>query len=612
MCGIAGWVDYNRDIRREENILTDMSLALKKRSVNEEGMYIGINAGLLHRRMKIIEKNSNQSMLYEVNNDIYVLAYNGELYNTDEIRCELIKRGHEFESESDSEVIIKSFVEWGESCSERLNGTFSFAIWQESKKKLFLIRDRIGVKPLFYYPYNGGIIFASELKSILKNPVIEHIIDREGLSELLLLGPGRTQGCGVIKGVLEVLPGELVTFSQEGINKYKYWDLTAKEHKDNLRETIEKTRELLKDSVEKQIISDVPLCCMLSGGLDSSIMVKFAADYYKKQNKGKIPTYSVDYIDNDKYFIKSNFQPNMDNEFIDIMKKYVDSEHRNVVIQNEELAEALYEATEARDLPGMVDIDSSLLLFSREIKKEFSVGISGECSDEIFAGYPWYHNQEMLFKECFPWAPSLELRKYVIREDVFKNQEEYVQEKYKATVNKTSKLDTDSELEARMREMFRLNFYWFMQTLIDRGDRMTTYYGLEVRMPFCDYRVVEYAYNMPWEYKALNGREKGILREAMKGILPDEIIERKKSPYPKTHNPLYLKIVSEKVLKIFEKKDSILNELINKESVKTIINNPDLVKSPWYGQLMRAPQMLAYLIQLDYWFDKYNVKMDIN
>jgi len=201
----------------------------------------------------------------------------------------------------------------------------------------------------------------------------------------------------------------------------------------------------------------------------------------------------------------------------------------------------------------------------------------------------------------------MELRKFVIKDDIFQGYEEYANERYKATVNSTSKLDTDNELDWRMREMFRLNFYWFMQTLLDRGDRMTTYYGLEVRMPFCDYRVVEYAYNMPWEYKALNGREKGMLRESMKGLLPEKIIERKKSPYPKTHNPLYLRIVSKKLLEIFERKNSILNELINKEAVKEIINNPDLVKAPWYGQLMRAPQMLAYLIQLDYWFDKYDI-----
>jgi len=606
MCGIAGWIDYNRDIRKEESVLQAMSLALKKRGCTDDGMYVGINAGLLHRRFVVVDNNKEQPIFYEINDEIYVLAYNGELFNTNEVRNELIERGYEFSGHSDSEVILKSFVEWGEVCVEKLNGVFAFAIWQESKKKLFLVRDRIGVKPLFYYPYNGGIIFASELKALLKHPDIKHVIDKEGLSELLLLGPGRTQGCGVVKGVEEVLPGEFITFSQCGMEKHKYWDLTAHEHEDNLEQTIEKTRELLKDSVERQLISDAPICCMLSGGLDSSIMSKFASDHYKKQNK-KLSTYSVDYTDNEKYFVKSNFQPNMDNEFIKIMVDDINSEHKNVVIQNEDLAEALYEATDARNLPGMVDIDSSLLLFSKAIKKDFSVAISGECSDEIFGGYPWYHNKEILFKDCFPWAPSMELRKFVIKDDIFQGYEEYANERYKATVNSTSKLDTDNELDSRMREMFRLNFYWFMQTLLDRGDRMTTYYGLEVRMPFCDYRVVEYAYNMPWEYKALNGREKGMLRESMKGLLPEKIIERKKSPYPKTHNPLYLRIVSKKLLEIFERKNSILNELINKEAVKEIINNPDLVKAPWYGQLMRAPQMLAYLIQLDYWFDKYDI-----
>jgi len=607
MCGIAGWIDYNQDIRKKECVLQEMSKVLKKRTLSDDAMYIGINAGLLHRK----RVNTEQAILYEINNEIYVVAYNGEIFNKKEVKDELIERGYEFDNNSDTDLIVKSFVEWGEECCEKLNGIFAFAIWQESKKRLYLVRDRIGVKPLFYYPYNGGIIFASELKALLKHPNIEHVVDEEGLSELLLLGPGRTQGCGVIKGAHEVLPGEFITFSLDGLNKYKYWDLTAHDHEDDLGQTIEKTRYLLKDSTERQLESDLPICCMLSGGLDSSIMAKFAAEYYKKKNKGQLTTYSVDYTDNAKYFVKSNFQPNMDTEFINIMINEINSNHKNIVLQNEDLAEALYEATDARDLPGMVDIDSSLLLFGREIKKEFSIGISGECSDEIFAGYPWYHNKEILFKECFPWAPSLDLRRYVIKDGIFEKQEEYVQEKYMATVNTTSKLDTDSEVDARMREMFRLNFYWFMQTLLDRGDRMTSYYGLEVRMPFCDYRVVDYAYNMPWEYKALNGREKGIIREAMKGILPDEIIERKKSPYPKTHNPLYLKIVSKKLLEVFERKNSILQDLINKDAVKEIIDNPDLVKAPWYGQLMRAPQMLAYLLQLDYWFEKNEIKIEM-
>ena len=597
--GIAGWIDYNYDLRTEEKIIGKMVEQLKKPGLAESTKYIGIN-------VVFVEQGRTQNkMLHTINNKEYIIAFDGEIFNKKELKEEL-----NITTDNDAEIAVNAFHVWQEECVDKLNGVFSFAVWQEENKKLFFIRDRIGVKPLFYYPYNGGIVFGSELKVLLAHPGIKHVINKEGLSELLLLGPGRTEGCGVIKGIAEVLPGEFINYEESGISKHKYWDLIAKEHEDNLNETIEHTRFLVKDALERQLEGKTSVCSMLSGGLDSSIMAKLMSDYYKSQGKRQIVTYSVDYVDNEKYFEKSSFQPNQDNEFIDIMIKNINSVHNKVVIDNEKLAFSLYEAVDARDLPGMADIDSSLLLFAREIAKDYKVAVSGECSDEIFLGYPWYHNEEILYKECFPWAPTNELRKEIIKENVFDDFEEYSNEKYIETINETSKLETDSKKDARMREMFRLNFYWFMQTLVDRGDRMASSSGLDIKMPFCDYRIVEYAYNVPFEYKALNGREKGLLREAVKDILPDEIVNRKKSPYPKTHNPEYLKAVTTMFNNAIGSKNSILYELINIEKVLEIAGNPNLVTKPWYGQLMRAPQMIAYLVQLDYWFNKYNVNIE--
>ena len=157
-----------------------------------------------------------------------------------------------------------------------------------------------------------------------------------------------------------------------------------------------------------------------------------------------------------------------------------------------------------------------------------------------------------------------------------------------------------------MREMFFLNFYWFMQCLLERKDRCSMYSGLEVRVPFCDYRLVEYAYNMPWKLKAYGGREKGIVRKAFEDILPKEIAWRKKSPYPKTHNPVYFEECAKRVRRILQKKNA-LTELLDKKAVESIIDNPGSITQPWYGQLMKAPQILAYIIELDHWFDKYRI-----
>jgi asparagine synthase (glutamine-hydrolysing) len=608
MCGIAGWIDYNRKMSEEQDVLIKMSGTLEKRGPDEGAIYNSPNASLIHRRLIVIDpENGKQPMAFKSENENYIIVYNGELYNADELRKELINIGFEFDGHCDTEVLLKAYVQWGESCPEKLNGIYAFAVWHEKEQRLFMARDRMGVKPLFYYPYNEGIIFASEIKALLRNPLVEHKIDNEGLKEVLLLAPGRTQGNGIIKSVKEVLPGEFVTFSRSGMNKHKYWSLKAAKHEDDLATTIEKTKFLITDSIKRQLVSDVPLCCFLSGGLDSSIISKLASDHYKETGKGRITTYSVDYTDNDKYFVKSTFQPNADSEYINTMVDAIQSEHRSVILTNEELMFSLEAAADARDLPGMADIDSSLLLFSKEIKKEFTVAVSGECADEVFAGYPWYHNKEILFADCFPWTPSNKLRKHIIKEGIINDADEFIYERYKSTVNATDKLSDDSEIDARMREMFMLNLNWFMQTLLDRKDRMTMYNGLEVRVPFCDHRIVEYAYNMPWDMKALNGREKGIVREAMRGVLPDEILWRKKSPYPKTHNPIYFSLVSQKVKEILDNKESMLSQLVNKQAIYEIIENPDGVETPWYGQLMRAPQMLAYLIQLEYWFNKNRI-----
>lgn len=539
----------------------------------------------------------------------YTLVYNGELYNTEDLRRELLAQGYTFQGHSDTEVLLTAYIHWGESCVEKLNGIFAFAVWDQALHRLFVARDRIGVKPLFYYAYKGGLLFASEIKALLANPIVKPQIDEQGLNEIFFIGPGRSGGFGVFKNVRELLPGECAVYKNGILKKRRYFTLQAREHTDNEAQTIEKTRFLLTDSIRRQLVSDVPLCCFLSGGLDSSIISKTAADYYKETGKGPLPTYSVDYIDNEKYFTKSLFQPNADNVYIRMMCEHIGSQHREVVLDNQKLFEALLPAVEARDLPAMVDVDSSLLLFCKAVKENFTVALSGECADELFGGYPWYHNREILFEECFPWSRSLDIRRSILKPGLLKNGEAYVHDRYMDTVRQTDKLPTDSPLEARMKEMFMLNFHWFMQGLLDRKDRMSMYSGLEVRVPFCDYRIVEYAYNMPWSLKALHGREKGILRTAMSDLLPYDIVWRKKSPYPKTHNPLYMQLVSEGAKKVLRDKKSVLNQFLDEKGVLEIIEHPEEIRSPWYGQLMRAPQILAYIIELDHWFKTYHVEI---
>ena len=611
MCGIAGWLEKYTDLTQRSVIINNMVKALEKRGPDQQGIFFGKEKDicLMHRRLAVIDPSGGtQPMTKNVKGETYTIVYNGEIYNTAELTQELKQNDYVFTTHSDTEVILNAYICWGEKCVEKLNGIFAFAIYEHNSRKLFAARDRIGVKPFFYYQYQDGFLFASEIKALLKCPKVKPLVDEEGLYDIFFIGPGRSGGNGIFKNVSELLPGECGIYHNGVFKKKKYFSLTARPHPHNEKQTAEYLRWLLKDAVTRQLVSDVPLCTFLSGGLDSSIISKIASDYFQENGKGKLTTYSVDYTDNARYFQKSLFQPNADSDYIRKMSDFAHTNHKNIVLDNESVYYALYGSVKARDLPAMTDVDSSLLLFCREVKKDYTVALSGECADELFGGYPWYHNEEILFEDTFAWSRNQKIRRNVLKKGLLPKGEEYVKEKYNSAVRSVDTMPDESRLEKRMKEMFVLNFNWFMQGLLDRKDRCSMYSGLEVRVPFCDYRIVEYAYNMPWNIKAYEGREKGIVRKAMEEILPDEIVWRKKSPYPKTHNPIYFKLVSEAMRKVIADKDPVM-QFLDEKAVTDIIENPNNITDPWYGQLMKAPQILAYLLQINLWLKEYHVQI---
>jgi asparagine synthase (glutamine-hydrolysing) len=319
------------------------------------------------------------------------MVYNGELYNTEDIRAELKHLGHTFDGWSDTEVLLHAFAQWGEACLGRLNGIFAFAVWDVMNERLFLARDRIGVKPLFYSEKDGAFLFASEIKALFKHPGIKPRLGNEGLSEIFALGPARTPGHGVFSDVSELRPGYCLSLGREGLRVKPYWSLVSGRHPDGFDATVEAVRALVFDAVRRQLVSDVPLCVLLSGGLDSSTITAIAARVYQSERRGPIRTFSIDYVDNDKNFRAGAFQPNSDAPWVKFVSWYLGTEHRDFLADTPGLTEALFPAVTARDLPGMADIDSSLLLFSRIVKQYATVGLSGECADEVFGGYPWFY-----------------------------------------------------------------------------------------------------------------------------------------------------------------------------------------------------------------------------
>lgn len=603
MCGIAGMLSKTIDLRERRDLIENISQSLKMRGPDGYGDLTKPYISLIHRRLAVIDpERGAQPMTFGK----YTIVYNGEIYNTDEIRQELISAGYAFDTHCDTEVILKAYHFWKEESCKKLNGIFAYAVWDDETKELFLCRDRIGVKPLYFTHKDGIFAFASRIKSLLLIPEVTSDVDENGLNEVFMLGPAKTIGSAVFKDIQELPPAAYLKFRQGNYEIKEYWRLKAAEHTETESDTIEHTHDLVTDAIRRQLISDVPLCTFLSGGLDSSIISRVASNDYKSKGK-TLDTYSVDYTDNDRYFKKSLFQPNKDSDYIGMISDYLGTDHKNVILDNKDVAHALIESTYARNLPGFTDVDSSLLLFCREVKKEQTVALSGECADEIFGGYPWYHNKDILFEETFPWSRSTDVRQSILKDGFLQHGAEYAHARYLETVAKTSYLDTDNKTERRMREMFRLNLDWFMQTLLVRKDVMSMESSLEVRVPFCDYRIVEYAYNMPWSIKSLDGREKGVLRKAFENELPYEITWRKKSPYPKTHNPIYFKEVCKMTEEVLKDKTSPLHDMLNLSKIRELMNNPDALSEPWYGQLMRGPQVLAYIVQIYYWIKDNNV-----
>lgn len=603
MCGIAGMIGLSCDSMVKHKMLETM----RRRGPDAVGVACMGTCTLLHSRLAIIDLEcGDQPMHLRRNGEDYTIAYNGELYNTEELRTLLLQLGHQFIGHSDTEVVLHAYTQWQEKCLDRFNGIFAFAVFEHKRNKLFLARDRMGVKPLFYKLHDNGIIFSSEIKTILAYPTVKAEIDHDGIAQVILLGPGRCPGSGVLRGINELEPGCYGYYLAGKWNWKRYWKLLDKAHIDDFEETAKHVEFLVTDTIKQQMVSDVPIGTFLSGGLDSSIISSVCAREMREQGK-VLQTFSLDYENNDKYFVPGKFQPNSDNSYIQKMQMYLETDHRWTVLSAEELINALEDATYARDLPGMADVDFSLLLFCKEIRKSVKVALSGECADEIFGGYPWYRDPDVRSVDGFPWSQNIEQRSALLHKHIEKKMDpkEYVHKHYIQTLNWCDISPDNSPLERRMKQMMVLNMRWFMQTLLDRKDRMSMYSGLEVRVPFCDYRIAEYLYNVPWEYKEYGNREKGLLRHAMKSYLPEEVLYRKKSPYPKTFDPQYLVFVEGRLNALLHEKDAPLFELIPREKLIEFVQTD--AKWPWYGQLMKRPQTIAYMLQINEWLRHYNI-----
>ena len=614
MCGIAGFISFDRDNGRPQwaAIAHSMGEALNHRGPDDKGTWLCPAGALIHRRLAVIDPDRGRQPMTRTRDCAeYTIVYNGELYNTDALRRELSDQGYRFETSSDTEVLLTAYMAWGEEVPARLEGIYAFVIWDGVRNQFFACRDRFGVKPFFYaLADDGALVFGSELKALFQYPGLTPRVDAAGWCEVLGIGPARTSGCGVFSGVKELEPAHSMTISRGGVRKRRYWSLESRPHTDDYEDTVLRVRELVTGAITRQLVSDVPLCTFLSGGLDSSVITAVAARDYQRRGLPALETYSFDYTDNAKYFTPSSFQPDADQPWVERMTEAFHTRHTVLTCPIPDLCALLDDAVAAKDLPGMADVDSSLLYFCRRVAERHVVALSGECADEVFGGYPWFERPEMLHADTFPWCRDLDARREVFDAGLWKRLgvSDYVDYRYRASVAQTRRLEGEDPENARRREVAWLNLNWFMTTLLDRKDRMSMASGLEVRVPFCDHHLVEYVWNIPWSMKAMNGRRKQVLRDAAEGLLPEDVRTRPKSPYPKTHNPLYEELVRARLAAILDDPAAPLHALVNSRALREgLLTSAGDYGRPWFGQLMAGPQMLAYLVQLNVWMERFHL-----
>lgn len=538
------------------------------------------------------------------------LAFDGGIYNFEELKRELTGRGIPIVKGDVPELCLKGYQEYGEDFFKKINGTFALALWDGKERKAILCRDKIGVKPLYYTRLKNKIFFGSTIQDVLENSGIEAVVTTEGLCEIFALGPAKSRTADIFQGISEVLPAQYVVFQEGKLQKRIYWKLESFAHKDSFPETVEKTAWLLKDAVKRQMQADTPVSTFLSGGIDSSLVTAICAKELKKQGQ-QLDTFSFDFEGNRKYFKANAFQPSQDRPWVEKMVQYADTKHRYLECDNDDLVAYLYKAVDAADLPCMADVEGSMLYFCEQTAKERKVVLTGEGADEIFGGYPWFYKEESFAMRAFPWSFDMKPRQTLLADTWIERlpMEEYAREAYEKTIEDTPALEGETGREKRRREISYLNLQWFMATLLDRMDRTSRACGLDARVPFADERIVQYLWNVPWDMKYRNHTVKGLLRFAGEGLLPKDVLWRKKSPYPKTYNPFYEKLLGEELKGVLARQDAPVKQFLDEKKVKRFLSSPSDYGKPWYGQLMAGPQMLAYMLQVNYWLEKYKIKI---
>ncbi|MFI9102153.1 asparagine synthase (glutamine-hydrolyzing) [Streptomyces fildesensis] len=606
MCGITGWVDWATDLRTREQTVRAMTETLACRGPDADGVWLSKYAALGHRRLSVIDLDGGVQPLRDLPLPRAVLSYNGELYNYRELRAELRSLGHEFRTASDTEVVLRAHLQWGEQAPRRFNGIFAYALWDTRREELLLVRDRLGIKPLYWHAHHSGVLFGSEPKAVLANPLFRAELDAEGIAELFALPAAPTAGHGLFRGLHEVRPGTVVTVGRSVTRQSSYWALESHAHTDDPATTRETVRALLADSVERQLLSDVPLCTLLSGGVDSSAITALAAGARERAGQGKVTSFSVDFPGSEER-TPDAWRTTLDAPYVQAAAEHIGTRHTSVVVPDDDMLDARDAVLRARDRPGWGEMDASLHLLFREVRRHSTVALSGEAADEIFGGYPYFHDPVALAADTFPWLHGRTTPAALLRPEVRAEvrPDEYTAEAYRRSLAEVPRLDGETGSDRRLREVFHLALTRWLPPLLDRVDRVSMSVGLEVRVPFCDHRLVEYLWNVPWDLKSPGGRSKGLLRDAVRDLLPPQVTDRPKSGYPSTPAVRYSEVLTARAHELLADPQAPVFDLVDRDVVRRALAEGRPLPSP-----RTAPNPIGgldHLIQVDEWLRAYRV-----
>ncbi|WEB38538.1 asparagine synthase (glutamine-hydrolyzing) [Streptomyces yunnanensis] len=608
MCGITGWISFDRDLRSEQETVDAMTETMACRGPDDRGTWVRGPAALGHRRLAIIDlPGGRQPMAVErPDGTEVVIVYSGESYNFVELRAELTARGHRFTTDSDTEVVLHGYLEWGEAVADHLNGMFAFAVWDERRRRLVMVRDRMGIKPFYYHPTADGVLFGSEPKAILANPLAGRRVALDGLRELFAFV--KTPGHAVWDGMHEVEPGTVVTVDSEGLRRHVYWSLRTRAHQDDQETSIAHVRTLLDDIVRRQLVADVPRCTLLSGGLDSSAMTALAARQLADAGE-TVRSFAVDFVGQTENFIADDLRATPDTPFVHDVARLAGTEHQDIVLDSAALADLDVRAKmlRARDMPmGLGDMDASLYLLFQAIREHSTVALSGESADEVFGGYKQFFDEDARKAHTFPWLVRFTQHfgddENILTSDVTGALDlgSYIQDGYDRAIKDVERLDGESDFEFRMRKICYLHLTRFVRILLDRKDRASMAVGLEVRVPFCDHRLVEYVYNAPWSLKSFDGREKSLLREATADLLPRSVYDRVKSPYPSTQDPQYAVALQQHAKDLLARPSHQVFDLVDRDWLRRAAQH----EAPQITQASRRG--LERTLDLALWLEMYS------